>query len=666
VIRTIVFLFLLLFSFYPTLEAQDRSKADTLEKQIKLAKEDTLKVNLLNDVTWQYLKSNTDKAQQYGEQALALAKKLKFGKGEARSHLNLGNLHYVLGDYKTSLDHYLAAEHYYTSVNDKKGIANCLLAVGNIYYAQQNFDEALKYQLRSLKIREEMGDKAGISGNYTNLGNIYFERKEFDKALDYHQRSIVLKEELGDKKGLSSSYGNIGNIYYELGKYNLALDYTLKATGIRYALGNKSGLAQSYVSLGQIYDKMGKTDKAIQSYKDAIATAEEINFKDGVKSGYQALAAAYEQKKDIPKAYEAYKRYSQLKDSLMNESTSKQLTEVNAKFESEKKEKEIALLTKNKEIDRLELQRREDKLKKQQIIVVFVIVALLGILLFSYVLYNRYQLKKKANYKLEEAYSQIEERNKDITDSIKYAKRIQEAIFPGFENLKEVFSDSFVLYRPKAIVSGDFFWLHKYGDNYLLAVADCTGHGVPGALMSIVCYNLINQAVSERKLTQPSHILTYLDQGVRETFKRPGEHHLRDGMDIAFCNIDVRKGEIEFSGANNPVWIARTSVEGKKEIIELKGNKQPIGLFRDVSDTFVSKALQISKGDTLYLFTDGYADQFGGPEGKKFKYKRLKELLFSISDLKMSEQHAIIEKRLEEWKGDYEQVDDILLMGVRI
>ncbi len=660
------FLFLILLSFCNVMPAQDKMKGDTLETRLHQSKEDTSKVHLLNDITWQYLKSNTTKSLSYGKEALALAQKLKFGKGEARSHLNLGNIYYVLGDYKRSLDHYLEAQEYYTSVDDRKGIASCLLAVGNIYFAQNNLDESLNYQLKSLKIREELNDKAGISGCYTNLGNIHFERKEYDKALDYHLKSIVLKEELGDKKGLSSSYGNIGNIYYELGNNELALDYTLKATGIRYALGNKSGLSGSYVSLGQIYEKMGRTEKAIQSYKDAIEIAKEINFRDGMKGAYAALAKAYENKGDIPNAYEAYKRYTGLKDSLMNETTSEQLTEMNARFESEKKEKEIALLTKNEKINQLEIQQHEATLKKQRIIVYFIIAALLGIALFSYVLYNRYQLKKKANNRLEEAYNQIEEKNKDITDSIRYAKRIQEAIFPGEESLREVFSDSFVLYKPKAIVSGDFFWTYRTDDHYLFAVADCTGHGVPGALMSIVCYNLINQAVTERKLRQPSHILTYLDKGVRETFKRPGEHHLRDGMDIAFCSLDLKKGEIEFSGANNPVWIVRTSHDGKKEIVELKGNKQPIGLFRDVSESFVSKALNISKGDTIYLFTDGYADQFGGPEGKKFKYKRLKELLYTSSHLAMNEQLALIEKRLEEWKGAYEQVDDILLLGVKI
>lgn len=659
-------LILLLFSIDCLCFPQDKMKADTLETKLRASGDDTSKVHLLNDITWQYLKSNTDKALNYGQQALELARKLKFPKGEARSNLNLGNIYYVLGDYKKSLDHYLAAQNYYSSVNDKKGIANSYLAVGNIYYAQGNLDESLKYQMMSLKIREELGDKAGISGSYTNLGNIHFEKKEFDKALDYHQRSVKIKEELGDKKGLSSSYGNIGNIYYELGKYDLALDYTLKATGIRYALGNQSGLSGSYVSLGQIYEKMGQPEKAIRSYHDAIEAARIINYREGMKNAYAALASGYEAQGNIPKAYEAYKRYNELKDSLMNENTAKQLTEINTRFETEKKEKEIALLTKNKEISQLELQRKEEALKKQRIIVYSIIAALLGIALFAYVLYNRYQLKKKANSRLEEAYNQIEEKNKDITDSIRYAKRIQEAIFPDEESLKDVFSDSFVLYRPKAIVSGDFFWTYRTGDHYLLAVADCTGHGVPGALMSIVCYNLINQAVSERKLIQPSHILTYLDQGVRATFKRPGEHHLRDGMDIAFCSIDLKKGEVEFSGANNPVWIIRTSYDGKKEIVELKGNKQPIGLFRDVSESFVSKALSVSKGDTLYLFTDGYADQFGGPEGKKFKYKRLKELLFSISHLKMSEQHKLIEQRLEEWKAGYEQVDDILLLGVKI
>lgn len=640
-------------------------KADELEKRLPSAKEDTNKVNLLNDITWQYTKSNTGKAMNYAQEALALSKKLKFESGTARTHLNLGNLNFVLGDYPKSLDHYLAAEKYYSAKNDQKGIANSLLAIGNIYLAQKNYDKALEYQNRSLKIREAIGDKGGISGNYTNIGNIYFEQKEFKKALYYHEQSIKIKEELGDKKGLSSSFGNIGNIYYELGQYELALKYQQQAAGIRFALGNQSGLAGSYINIGKIYDKLGKTDKAIDSYKKGLEAAQSIDYKDAMKSAYATLAESYEKKGDITKAYEAFKNYSYLKDTLLDEATSKQMTEISTRFETEKKEQEIALLTKDKEINALAMAKKEETLKKQRIVVYFTIGGLIVILLLSYTLYNRYQIKKKANVKLEDAYSQIEEKNKDITDSIKYAKRIQEAIFPAYETLKEHFPDSFVLYRPKAIVSGDFFWLQEEKDSCLLAVADCTGHGVPGALMSIVCYNLINQAVSERRLKQPSHILSYLDQGVRNTFRRPGEHHLRDGMDIAFCRLDKEKGELEFSGANNPAWIVR-STGNSREVVELKGNKQPIGLFKDVSENFVSKALNVSKGDTVYLFTDGYADQFGGPEGKKFKYKRLKELLLSISHLSMTEQLKVIEQRLEEWKAGYEQVDDILLLGIRI
>lgn len=665
--QVLLFLFISFFAFPVFVIAQDKSKADTLEKKILTAKEDTNKVILLNEVTWEFSKSNTEKASHYGQQALELSRKLKYGKGEARSNLNLGNINFVLGDYQKSLNHYLAAEKFYSEKGDKKGIANCLLAVGNIYMAQQNYDKALEYQLKSLKIREELNDKAGMGGSYLNLGNIYYETKQYDKALDYHERSLKIKEELGDKKGMSSSYGNLGNVYYELGKYEEALKYQQLAMGIRHALGNKSGLSGSYINIGKVYEKMGQLDKAIKSYQSGIETAREIDYKDAIKSAYGALAAAYEQKGDISKAYEAYKHYSELKDSLLNETNSRTMNELNAKFESEKREKEIALLTKDKEISLLEIQKKEEALKKQRVVVFCSIAGLLLILLFSYVLYNRYQLKKKANLKLENAYAQIEEKNKDITDSIKYAKRIQEAIFPATETLKEIFPDCFVLYKPKAIVSGDFFWVQKEKKNsFHLAVADCTGHGVPGALMSIVCYNLINQAIAERKLLQPSHILTYLDKGVRETFRRPGENHLRDGMDIAFCHIDLDRGQLEFSGANNPVWVIRTSVDGNREVVELKGNKQPIGLFREVSETFASKALNIEKGDTIYLFTDGYADQFGGPEGKKFKYKRLKELLFSISDKKMDEQLKIIEKNLEEWKGGYEQVDDILLLGVRV
>lgn len=265
--------------------------------------------------------------------------------------------------------------------------------------------------------------------------------------------------------------------------------------------------------------------------------------------------------------------------------------------------------------------------------------------------------------KLQIAYSEIDEKNKDITDSIHYAKRIQEAILPPESLIKQLLPESFVLYKPKAIVSGDFYWLEQWGHQTLIAAVDCTGHGVPGAFMSIVAHNILTQTVNVLGLTKPALILNEANSQLSKKLNQnPGEATVRDGMDIALCGINFKKNIIEFSGANNPLWIIRNN-----EVIKINGDKFPIGVFvGEELQQFTHHEWEIKKGDCIYLFTDGFADQFGGPKGKKFKYRQLQQILLDNNNKKMSEQKLILETAIENWMGKLEQVDDILVIGIQI
>lgn len=261
----------------------------------------------------------------------------------------------------------------------------------------------------------------------------------------------------------------------------------------------------------------------------------------------------------------------------------------------------------------------------------------------------------------------VEEKNKDILDSIKYAKRIQDAILPGEETMREVMGrDLFVLFRPKDIVSGDFYWMRVKGPKALFAAVDCTGHGVPGAFVSIVGNNGLNRAVNEFGLIQPAAILDNLTASVEDSFRQQGHSEVRDGMDISLCSLEMvsfNKAVLEWSGANNPLWIIKA--ENPTEIIEVKPDKQPIGKFEN-RKPFTNHSFDLVKGDTLYIFTDGFADQFGGPVGKKFKYSQLKEFLISIQTKNMQEQRTLLFDRFDEWKNELEQIDDVCMIGVRI
>jgi len=286
------------------------------------------------------------------------------------------------------------------------------------------------------------------------------------------------------------------------------------------------------------------------------------------------------------------------------------------------------------------------------------IITVFSVLFISFLVNNR---KFKAEKSVGEFTAQLKEKNKEITDSIAYGKRIQNAILPNKELVKKYFPDSFVLYKPKDIVAGDFYWMEQVGDHVLFAVADCTGHGVPGAMVSVVCNGALNRSVREFALTSPADILDKTTILVEEAFSQ-SDDMVKDGMDIALCSWNLKTGEFMFSGANNPVYL----VKGKEKTIEsFLPDKQPIGQF-DKRKPFTNVKIDFEKNDTLYLFTDGMVDQFGGPKGKKFKHKNFKELLISINNRTPKEKKSDIDKIFESWRGDMEQVDDVCVVGIHM
>lgn len=271
-------------------------------------------------------------------------------------------------------------------------------------------------------------------------------------------------------------------------------------------------------------------------------------------------------------------------------------------------------------------------------------------------------VRQKAEIELQS--QKIEVFYKQVTDSIRYAKRIQEAILPPDSFVKKLLPDSFVLYKPKDIVSGDFYWFEELNGKALFAAVDCTGHGVPGAFMSIVGYNLLKQIVSKHQNTQPSFVLDELSKGVSETLHQRNfeESTSKDGMDITFCSFDQKNYELEFAAAFNPLFLVRDG-----EMFEIKGNKFPIGIFLEKeTKKFTNHKLKVKKGDVIYIFSDGYADQFGGAKGKKFMQNQFRNLLFDIHIKPMPEQKRILDQTIEHWRGNEDQVDDILVMGMRV
>jgi serine phosphatase RsbU (regulator of sigma subunit) len=356
---------------------------------------------------------------------------------------------------------------------------------------------------------------------------------------------------------------------------------------------------------------------------------------------------------DFKNAYYFADTTTMYRDSIINETNIASLNELNERFDSEKKQLQIENLSK-------ENNYKEQQNRQQRIFLTAVGAALFVSIILGISVYRQFREKKKSNLLIGKQKELLEEKQKEILDSLSYAKYLQEAILPPQELVKQHLPESFILYKPKDIVAGDFYWMHTTeSGSLLIAAADCTGHGVPGAMVSVVCSNALNRVVTEFNITEPGKILDKTRELVLATFARSNKN-VNDGMDISLCCIDIKTKKVLWGGANNPLWYLQNG-----EVKEITADKQPVGK-TEITKPFTTHEIQLSAGDTLFLFTDGYADQFGGEKGKKFKYKPFKELLISTSTLSPEKQKEQLDKTFTAWKGNLEQVDDICLIGIRL
>jgi serine phosphatase RsbU (regulator of sigma subunit) len=344
------------------------------------------------------------------------------------------------------------------------------------------------------------------------------------------------------------------------------------------------------------------------------------------------------------------------------------IAEVNSKYEAAAREKEIALLEEEKQLTDEGIQERTEELETVKSTMIWLILGLLVffVMIFYIVRSNiaRNRLNKAITAQKEEIelqHSELEEKNREITDSISYAKRIQSAILPPKRLVKEHLENSFILYIPKDIVAGDFYWMETIDNVVYFAAADCTGHGVPGAMVSVICVNGLNRCVREFGLREPGKILDKTRELVIKEFEK-SEEEVKDGMDISLCALNTKSNELIWAGAHNPLWIVR---ENATEIEEIKADKQPIGKY-GIETPFTTHRIQLNQGDTIYTFSDGYPDQFGGERGKKYKSGKFKSTLVAMSQKPIDQQHDLLEKEFESWRGSLEQIDDVCVIGVKV
>lgn len=656
----------LLFALAVSFSFQVSSQMDSLtyrEKYDSLLAlpTDTNKVRALNDLAWTGKYINTEITQEIANTSLALAQKNGYT-AEAAFALKLrGILCDEQGLYPQAIDEYLKAIEEYEKIGDSLGIAKCEANVGMIYRNMKKQDEAIPYFIKSARTFSQYNFAYGIQLCYANIGICYMDLGKLDSAEYYYSNANDIMQASGRID--PDVYGNMGLLYSLQGDKQKSREYLEMCIKIiEEQSPDDQTLKVWYQNLGAVYLDLGMINESVKVLEKAVKIAGTNTFTREMTYLLKTLSHAYELKGDYKEALTYYKQLTVVNDSIYNADNLAQINDVKAKYESEKQALQIEALNKEKKIEETKRQREEEK-----VLYVSIGIGLAGVLIVILVVGFLGKVKdnrmiREQNHEIESQRLSLQEKNQEILSSIEYAKRIQTAILPPEKLVKEYLTDSFIFYRPKDIVAGDFYWMDRVGDQLLFAVADCTGHGVPGAMVSVVCHNALNRAVREFGMTSPGDVLNKARELIYEQFAK-SESNVRDGMDIAL--VSMKTGEntdrnLQFCGANNPLWIVRG-----EEIIELKAMKQPVGKHENMKP-FETQLAELQKGDLIYLFSDGYSDQFGGDNGKKFKSSSLKKLLLSIKEMSMSEQRTQLEQTFDSWKKGFEQIDDICLIGVRI
>ncbi|OFX17355.1 MAG: hypothetical protein A2033_16740 [Bacteroidetes bacterium GWA2_31_9] len=724
-----------------------------------------------------------NRAIDFFKKAQILKEKIGDKKGNGISLQNIGNCYLLISDFENSSNYYSKAIKIFEQIDYKSGIAKCLNSFGMINESWEKLDKAIEYYQQSLKIYSEIDDKTGIAEIYNNLGNAYAKDEILDKAQEFYLKALNINLELGNKLMVGKLYKNIGFNLTTMKKFNEAFFYLDNALNIFKELNNPHEIVNCLNSIGQTYYYQKKYDKAIESVNQSLELAIKNNIVSIEMYDYDMLAKIYSAMGDYKKAFEAYTKFHDTDKLVFNAESDKVFKEMQTKYESEKKQKEIELLNKDKEIN-------ESKIKQQNLIIYGFLFGFIIVLAFIVLINRQYRQKKRAFSELEVKNKLITHQKLEITDSIHYAERIQRAVLPQTDFINTFFPEHFVLFCPKDIVSGDFYWMNIKDNVAIIAAADCTGHGVPGAFMSMLGVSFLNEIVNDKGITQANLILNELRKSIIKALQQTGkEGEQKDGMDISLIAIKhqdsnsksqipsfkfqipseeesekVRDGESEkysvscnqlavndaklqssemfiekesinnpvattnenqggqvtcdsetnnkqsyiaqWAGANNPIWIVRAVTQSSgllldevsqvktsrlvgtgsergsgadfpnfknlENLEELKGDKMPVAIHVRM-DSFTNHELTLNKGDLLYIFTDGFADQFGGQNGKKFKYKPLKELLIQNSQLSLNLQKEILFKTFTDWKSaennngtHFEQVDDVLIIGLKI
>ncbi|MCW3076730.1 MAG: protein serine/threonine phosphatase, partial [Bacteroidetes bacterium] len=577
----------------------------------------------------------------------------------------LGGYFQIKTDYLQAIDYYQKSLKIGEELKDPDAMLVAIGNIGALYILLGQHQKALEYQLKSKAIAEKNNRLDKLASIYNNLCLIYNEFKDYKKGVEYGNKSLEIYKKLNDRNGVCAATGNIGNIYEGQKKYDKALQYFLTCYQISQETENTYEEVKSMMDIGQIYCIKGNYPEAIKFYQKAKDLAKSNEDDANLKSAYFGLYETYKKLGDKAKALENYEAFNKISEQIQNDEKEEAVNKKVMEFEFNKRAVRDSI--KNAEegkIKDLLIYANKAQIEKDQILKVVLTIGLILVIGFGAVIFNRFRITRKQkqiieikNKQTEEQKEIIENKNKEILDSINYAKRIQYTLLAHEEILTENMPNHFVLYKPKDIVSGDYYWAVKKDHLFYLACCDSTGHGVPGAFMSLLNIGFLSEAINEKNITGPHEIFNYARERLINSISKEEQ---KDGFDGILICINQLDKSITYAGANiGPILISDNTLH------ELPYDKMPVGKGEN-EKSFTLRKIDYKPADTLYLYTDGYADQFGGPKGKKFKYKQLEDLFLAIDSLSCEDQKMKLETAFMNWKGNLEQIDDVLIMGVKL
>lgn len=602
------------------------------------------------------------------KKAMIIGKELNDSSLQSSTILYLANAYSSKGDHSTAIEYYFKGLRMEEKLRKPANLHFYLNGIGVLFTTQKNYSKGLEYLLKAKAVTERSHNLKYFSTVYNNIGWRYMLVNKNDSAYYFLDLAVKASEQSQNLYALTFPLHNLGELFVTLKNYNKAYRYTIQSYEISKAQGFKDRMVANLITLGDIDLRQNKFESAENYLMQGLTLSRQIQAKIHIKDVALLLSNLYEKQQLNEKAFDFYKLSSTTKDTILNQKNSKVIAEMNIKYNAEKKEKEIELLKKNDDIQRLELAKKRNEINTERTLSISIGSGFILLMIVALLLFSQYQLKKKANRQLQNAYNLIEEKNAlieksttMITESILYAKHLQDAILPPFNDLETFFSKNvFVFYQPSQIVSGDFYWSSIHGDKIIFVVADCTGHGVPGAFMSMIGNTLLNEIVNERNITDTRKIASLLDEKIIHVLRQHEGSQKYDGMDVSICYIDKAKKEIKFTGAHHAMYFHNGKLQ------KIKGDLYSIGgAHQRNSKVFTTRTIDYQEGLCLYFLTDGYCDQSGGRENKRFSSKQFETILIGMQNDSMPEQKKKLQYAFENWKGTTNQRDDVLVVGIR-